>query len=86
MAYVKFSEFVVPCKYTSCCPCDFKEICLFPTVKHMCNYFSICSHQVDIYLVLYRLFVRMSFGRNLHSSGENVYVVTITAVTLLSFT
>jgi len=50
----------------------------------MYNYFSIYCHQVDIYLVLYHLFVRTSFGRKLQSSGKNMYV-TITVVTLLSF-
>ena len=84
VAYVKFTEFVVPCKYTSCCPCDFTEIHLFPTVNHMYNCFSIYFHRVDVYLVLCHLFVRTSFGRKLRSSGKNMYVVTVTAVTLLT--
>ena len=84
MPCVKFTEFVVPCKYTSYCPCDSIVIGLFRTVKHMYNYFSVYSHQVDVYLVLYHLFVRTSFGRKLRSSGENMYV-TITVVMLLSF-
>jgi len=74
----------VPCKYTSCCPCDFIEIRLFPTIKHTCCYVSTYPNQVDVYLALYHLLVRISFGRKLLSAGDSTHV-TVTAVTLLSF-